>query len=718
MADLSELACDDWALAHSGAVTPHAYAEVLLGLAADRRRPLVPAAVSRRSGLGVRVRHILEEAEPLPRTGTAWSTLVAGLFLGLAAALALAQTRQARATVADRPAAEDEGERAAPPKSAAVEGIVRGPGGEPLRGAEVFWIGEAMPVITHSAMPRTHPDYGKRRMKVLAQAPTDDRGHFALEARVSKPTNDGPWSMLVAHKAGFAPCSAEVPPDGRPVDVRLEPPVRIAGRLLGPGGDPAVGVRVRLDDYSEGRSRFPERVRAMGFGGDVAWESRPAFCPDDFRTDDAGRFVIDGLVPADVFARLLLTHPDHAVEEITVSTGPNTEPTPELAAFSIRPVGRDFVHTLAPARPVAGRITDAETKRPLADVRVEVVPMRKHGGRVIGTVTDAEGRYRVSDREGETYNVAAYPAAGSGYLPARRGTIKWGAGEAELRVDLALRRGVAVRGRVVDEETGKPVPSVSVVYQPRRGNPHARGGDDDLRSPVLTDAQGRFAMTALRGPGVIVAEAPSGDYRRLAVAPVDFGYTSSLHVHGLARLEVPEDGDSPEVVIGLRKGFTLEARAVRPDGSTLKDVRAWCPELTSRLLNNWVSPGEFPDGVFRLPGAEPGRTYRVFFLDRDETLGGVAELKADPQRKDPERVTLRPTATIRGRILDTDGMPLQGAQILVNIQLVDKGSNLGEQDRFDGFVTQVYNQFTGEPLKQVYPAEFRFRGLIPGCATS
>ena len=40
--------------------------------------------------------------------------------------------------------------------------------------------------------------------------------------------------------------------------------------------------------------------------------------------------------------------------------------------------------------------------------------------------------------------------------------------------------------------------------------------------------------------------------------------------------------------------------------------------------------------------------------------------------------------------------------------------SLSEKDRFDSFVTQLYFMFTNEPLKQVYPAAFAYKGLIPG----
>ncbi len=94
LSQLSELACDDWAIA-SGR-EPVAYAETLLNLVPRRRMTTAMAAVSRRGGLVGRVAHIIAtEGTVEPRPGRRWSVVVALVAVALVPIIALAQRARA-----------------------------------------------------------------------------------------------------------------------------------------------------------------------------------------------------------------------------------------------------------------------------------------------------------------------------------------------------------------------------------------------------------------------------------------------------------------------------------------------------------------------------------------------------------------------------------------------------------------------------------------------
>ncbi len=144
---LSELACDDWAIA--AGKEPVSYAETLLELLPRRRALSALAAVSRRSGLAGRIRHLLTLNGPVePRPGWGWSCAVSLAAVGLVAMIALAQARAGRARAEEikkvggasqSPAALTPGDIQT--ARLVVRGTVRDISGKPVAGAWVFAVG-------------------------------------------------------------------------------------------------------------------------------------------------------------------------------------------------------------------------------------------------------------------------------------------------------------------------------------------------------------------------------------------------------------------------------------------------------------------------------------------------------------------------------------------------------------------------------------------------
>ncbi len=151
---------------------------------------------------------------------------------------------------------------------------------------------------------------------------------------------------------------------------------------------------------------------------------------------------------------------------------------------------------------------------------------------------------------------------------------------------------------------------------------------------------------------------------------------------------------------------------VGPDGTPAHLVMGWCVELMASQIENWTSPQPFPEGRFRLDGADPERTYRVFFLQPKRKLGALAELKFDP--KGPVTVRLEPAATARGTMVDEKGRPLEHTQIIPWIVLTLEDRALKTEDFNDDSMAAAYAMFTTTPLLPTYPAEFNYDNLIPG----
>src|SRR5262249_35727163 len=131
---------------------------------------------------------------------------------------------------------------------------------------------------------------------------------------------------------------------------------------------------------------------------------------------------------------------------------------------------------LAPSQIVNVRVTYADTGKPVPHAPLQV---RASQGRVFTadeSKTDAEGRSRINSWPADrVYDFLAYAPEGQPYLPVR-GNVEWPKGALEQSLDLALPRGVLIRGKVTEKNSGKPVPGASVGFFSRGERPSLFGG--------------------------------------------------------------------------------------------------------------------------------------------------------------------------------------------------------------------------------------------------
>jgi len=153
---------------------------------------------------------------------------------------------------------------------------------------------------------------------------------------------------------------------------------------------------------------------------------------------------------------------------------------------------RDAVKPGGAAATVSGRVTDKETGQPLRRMRVQlsgvVLDMPP---RLLDAVTDADGRYELTDVPPGEYRASAGPDEfGAGYQPKTFGSDVSGAlplrpglalkpGDKRADVDFALGRSYAVEGRVTNE-LGEPLADLAVLSEriDRPGSTRATTTDD------------------------------------------------------------------------------------------------------------------------------------------------------------------------------------------------------------------------------------------------
>jgi beta-lactamase regulating signal transducer with metallopeptidase domain len=720
LGQLAELACDDWVLATGLPATD--YAESLLRLVPERRGALALTAVSSRRGLFGRVRHILDRRRSSPVIGTRWACSSAAAMVLAASAIALAQTRP---VVKDQNSKVEEAPKPTripeplPPSSKEttkrrlVGGTVLGPDGKPIANAMVFWISHLKEPLNRLAIPEETKAQPSIHADVLGETATDATGRFSLAADFDPDRyyhQDGSNIVLLVKAPGMGLLAYLVKAATTEVTMRLAPEVVIRGRLLTPSGMPASSVRVTLHDFIN-----DEMTEGMAVGMTPTDDLIPRYWPKPRTTDADGWFTFVAM-PHGSYVHLDFWHADYAADEVTVDTatadGIAKVVRPYLKAFEIAPVPPTFTHPLEPARQVQGRVTDKQTARPLNGMFVELSAMRRPGVTPFFSRTDADGRYRVSGHQAESYRTTVFPPAGSGYLASTNLQPKWPGGTNVLEKDFALVKGRIIRGRVIDAETRRPIAGAAVGYKPRRDNPNNRP-EYDLRNTVLTDAEGRFAITTVPGQGVVAVQTPDETYMRVPRGPL-------ISPQGVASIDVPKDGETEPVEIAVRKGAFLKATVTGPNGEVVPEIAASCEGFAPMvLIYAWEPSGK---GIFRLPGADPAKVYRVFFIQADRQLGAVVDLKPDVDSKQPVEVKLQPTARVHGKVVNVNGSPAEGVQVQPMIAMGRPKD--GEMTRSEMLRdTDIYVNLMGQKAMLPYftkilqprpKGEFVIDTLVPG----
>jgi hypothetical protein len=215
--------------------------------------------------------------------------------------------------------------------------------------------------------------------------------------------------------------------------------------------------------------------------------------------------------------------------------------------------GEEAVVELSRGGRIAGVVREAGTGRPLSPFRVEV--RRGRGGRfpVAGaTVVDPSGRFEIADvPPGPVFLTAWAP----GHVPSDEAEVVVPDPPAVAEVELRVRPGGRVSGRVVDRATGAPLAGARVALEGDGGNPPSLL---DPGPTAATGADGTFLLGGLPARTLSLLAWADGHHARIVpgIPVVEDGTAGPVEI----RLS-STDGEEPRVELaGIGASLALRGR--------------------------------------------------------------------------------------------------------------------------------------------------------------
>jgi len=589
-----------------------------------------------------------------------------------------------------------------PPIPLSISGQVVDSRGNPMAGATVTireWATWRTSGMTDEESKKLWE--GGRLPDVLARTKTDSEGQFAFKdvAAPAFKRSEGvgtqvfPWDVIAtADGHGLAWKHLSSQSMRTPIRLTLSDEGVIRGRLVDPDGKPAAGVRADVYQVAELDQPVRQNDGAEGYLN-LSWSSFPLRATSGVD----GRFSI-GRLPAGVRIGFYLN--DDRFERKTFFAASTDQVQPDLVDRTYNSGGRMEVRNLpvytadftvqvnATNHVLFGRVLFDDTGEPVPGIKI--YRWHKH----VATSDDA-GRYRIERLAAGKHELHAY-AWQTNYAPLDT-EVELAAEPLEVQMDLKLPRGVVVTGRVIEEGTDRGVAGACLGYEPP---PDGDGIPTMYGISTTTDDDGMFRIVVPRGKGKLkIGELPPGyarenlRHRFPGKSSHDLRFTLELNGQPGQTIEAIE--------FRVTRGIVVHGQVVDPDGKPVARARIKPVVIFSHQLPDVVSD---PEGRFTLSGQEPvdGLEFEIEVRHPERGLGARVTVPIPENPKTPAtmKITLQPTASVSGRVLDEEDEPIAGA----TVHLYSPSRGTGPS----GFASPV-----GNPITVEADGSFTLDGLLP-----
>jgi RNA polymerase sigma factor (sigma-70 family) len=539
-----------------------------------------------------------------------------------------------------------------------------------------------------------------------------------------------PWVVATApgFGAGYTPGAFKAATKGELTIKLVEDGPPIEGRIVDLEGRPVASAEVKAT-----RLYFADRTAFLAPPGEflntsflAGLDQLPATIATA-TTNPEGRFRLTGIGPQRI-AELSISGPAIATTQVHFMSreGGNIHVQyPHRMLNRVRfPNGmadkplvfqdRQFEQVVEPTKPIEGVVRDKDSGQPIAGLTLHAAIFDAQSlvpAQGIETTTDAQGRYRLTGLpKAPAYRLFVEQGEGKPYAGATFRALAESPAFEPVAFDIALKRGILIRGRVTDKATGQPVPGYlhAFTFQESSFIKHYPGYVLNQLATIFIKDDGRYEVVGLPGRNIIACRSEVRRYRGRVGAEMLKGYDPKLMVfyntlplscyvnnyHVLAEIDVDPKAESATLDLQVDPGRTVTVTAVDPEGKPIGGTKT--KGVTDLFSNAIEYDQESP--TFEINALDPSNPRRVIITHAGRKLIGTAYLKGD--EASPVTIHLQPWGVVTGRVVDEDGQPLKG------LSMMSTGGSYPERPDVQGVL----------PGDGVIGSDGRFRveGLVPG----